>query len=99
MLQYIPSFAHLLLPYQPCTLVHALTNLLFFIFLFLFVVAESFSFQSLAADSKAQKESKSAIPAKIPKGKASPLGFNLVAAVKSEPDRNGPAARPAAESV
>tara|TARA_R110002003_G_scaffold9_39_gene744 strand:- start:7859 stop:7999 length:141 start_codon:yes stop_codon:yes gene_type:complete len=45
------------------------------------------------------KKPSSEMPAKIPKGSASPLGRILVAAVKSEPDMKGPAARPAADSV
>jgi hypothetical protein len=36
---------------------------------------------------------------KTPKAKASPFGFTLVASENSPPDRKGPTARPAAESV
>lgn len=39
------------------------------------------------------------MPPKMPKARASPLGCTCVAAVKSDPEMNGPAARPAAESV
>lgn len=38
-------------------------------------------------------------PPKIPNANASPLGRTCVAAVNKEPDTNGPAARPAADSV
>lgn len=40
-----------------------------------------------------------AIPPKTPKARASPLGLTWVASEKSPPERKGPAARPAAESV
>lgn len=48
---------------------------------------------------KLRKKPSNEIPAKSPKGSASPLGWILVAAVKSDPEMKGPAARPAAESV
>jgi hypothetical protein len=40
-----------------------------------------------------------AMPPNKPKGRASPFGCILVAAENSDPERKGPAARPAAESV
>lgn len=40
-----------------------------------------------------------AMPAKTPHDNASPFGRTLVDNEKRPPDRNGPAARPAAESV
>lgn len=48
---------------------------------------------------KLKKNPNKEIPAKRPNGRASPLGWILVAAVKSDPEMKGPAARPAAESV
>jgi hypothetical protein len=48
---------------------------------------------------KLMKKPSNEIPAKMPNGSASPLGCILVATVNREPETNGPAARPAAESV
>jgi hypothetical protein len=89
---HIPSS----LSYQTCALIYTLFFFFFFLFFFFFAfllifVAPALSFQAF--------KPMSAMPAKIPKGKASPLGLILVAAVNSEPETKGPAARPAAESV
>lgn len=48
---------------------------------------------------KLKRNPTNAMPPKTPKTNASPLGLILVAKEKSPPDKNGPAARPAADKV
>ena len=48
---------------------------------------------------KLRRKPTNVMPPKTPKAKASPLGLILVAAENKAPDRKGPTARPAADSV